>query len=104
MDRLFRYRVFSRRNFQRVRAAGEVQVIGFYAARRGIVRRVGVNGDEQISLLFIGDGGARLQRNESVIVARIDDFSAELIFQQLAQLQRNVQHQVFFFQPVRADR
>jgi len=66
MDRLFRYgRRFSRAaTSQRVGPAGEIQVIGFHAARCGIVRRVGVNGDEEISLLFVGDSGARLQWNE----------------------------------------
>ena len=103
VDRLFADRIFAGGDFQGVGWRIEVEVVGLDAARRGILAGVGVDGDEQIGLMLIGDGGARLQRNEGVVVAGVDDVGAQLALQQPAQAQRDVEHQIFFQQAVGAD-
>ena len=37
---------------------GEVEVVDFDAAGGGILRTVGVDGEEEVGLRFVGDGGA----------------------------------------------
>ena len=56
-----------------------------------------MNGNKEISLRLVRDRRARLQRNKSVVVARVDDVRAQPLFQQLAQAQSHVEHDIFFF-------
>ena len=60
--------------------------------------------DEQVGLLLVRDRRPRLQRNEGVVLARVDHFGAQPRFQQLAQPPSHVDDQVFFQQPVWTDR
>jgi hypothetical protein len=68
------------------------------------VARVGVDGNEKIGPFFIGDGGSRFERNESIVFPRVNDFSTQAGLQQLAQSPAHVEHEIFFFQTVGADR
>ena len=62
-----------------------------------------MDGDEQVGLMLVGDGGARLQRNERVVVAGVDHVGAQARLQQPAQAQSDVEHQILLHHPVRAD-
>ena len=62
-----------------------------------------MNRNEQVCLVFVGDGRARFQRDERVVVAGVDHVRAQSRFQQPSQAQRNVEHQVFLQQPIRSD-
>ena len=59
--------------------------------------------NEQVGLLLVGDRGASLQRNESVVLAGKDHVSAEAGLQQLAQSPADVEHQIFFLQAIGTD-
>ena len=52
---------------------------------------------------MIGDCGTRLQRNESIVVARVDHIRSELLFEEFAQTERHIQHQIFLLQALRAN-
>ena len=70
-----------------------------------IVARIRVNRNEEVGLRFVGDGGALLERNERIVLARVDHFSArQLLLDQATQAQRNIETQILFHQPVWPDR
>ncbi len=85
--------------------AGEVQVIRFDAARFAILAGIGVHGNKQVSLGFVGDFRAPFQRNERVILARKHDIRAgQSLLNYFAEAQRHVQAQIFFHQSRWPDR
>ena len=98
-----RNRIFPRRHFQRLRRGGEVQIVRFYATGVGVVARVGVNRNKQVGALLVGDGGAGFERNEGIVLARIDHFGAQPRFQQFAQAAADFEHQILFAQAIGAD-
>ena len=102
-DGLLRDRILAGRDFQRVRVGGEVQIVGLDAAGRRVGAGIGVDRNEQIGLVLVGDGGPGFQRDEGVIVAGEDDVGSQASLQQAAQPQRDVQHQVLLHQAVGAD-
>ena len=55
--------------------------------------------NEQIRLLLVCNRGTRLERNERVVLARIDYVSAKPGLQQLAQSASHVQYQVLLLEP-----
>ena len=64
-----------------------------------------MDGKEEIGLRVIGDFRALLERDERVVVARIDHFgSRQPLLDELAQAQGHIQAQVFFHQSRGADR
>ena len=65
--------------------------------------RIGVHRYKQVGLVLVGHRRARLQRNESIVIAGIDNVGAQSVLQQLAQPQRYIQHQVLFHEPARTD-
>ena len=58
---------------------------------------------KQVSLALVGHRRACLQRNESIVVAGVDNVGPKSVLQQLAQPQRHIQHQVLFHQAARTD-
>ncbi len=104
MYALVAHRVFARRHVQRVRLRGEVQVVGFYAARRGVGRAVRVHADEEVRLRLVRNGRARFQWNECIVRARVDDLRAQVVMQELAQAERHVQHHVLLHNAARPQR
>jgi len=63
-----------------------------------------VDGDEEVSLRFVGDGGAGLEGDEGVVGAGVDDLDAEFVRQQLAEAEGDVEHDVLLFDAVDAER
>ncbi len=97
-------RVFARGHFHGVAGTGEIQVIRFDAARPVILAGIGVHGNEQVGLRFIGDFRAALQRNESVVVAREDHFGAgQFLLNEFSEPQRDIEAQIFLHQSGRSD-
>ena len=89
MNCLIGDRVLTRRYFQRIRIRSEIQVVGFHAACLRVSAGVGVNGNEEVRLLLVGDGGASFQRDEGVILPAINHFGAQPGLQQFSQSLRN---------------
>src|SRR5438132_6607893 len=63
-----------------------------------------MNGDEQIRLLLVSDGGTRFQRDEGVVLPRENHLRSHPRLEQLAQALADIQNEVLFFESVRADR
>ena len=63
-----------------------------------------MNRNKQIGAGLVGDGGASLERNEGVVLARVNDFRAQPRFKQFAQTASHFEHEIFFFQAVGTDR
>jgi Thioredoxin len=59
--------VFARGEIETGLVGGEIEVVGFDAGGAGLGRRVGVDGDEQIGFLVVGDAGAIFERNENIV-------------------------------------
>ncbi len=62
-----------------------------------------MNRNEEVCLLFVGNGGARLQRDKSIIIAGVNHFRAQTVSSIFAQLQCDIQHQIFFRQAIGPD-
>ena len=62
-----------------------------------------MDGDEQVGLLFIGDGGAGLEGNEGIVVAGVDHLRTHAALKQLAEAQGHVKDELFLGQTVGAD-
>ncbi len=63
-----------------------------------------VDGNKQIGLRAVRDGGALLERHKSVVVARVDHVRAgQLLLDQRSQAQRHVEAQILLHQAVRTD-
>src|SRR5215471_15658323 len=90
-------------NFESIGRGSEVQIIGLNAACVGIVAGVGMDRDEQVGALLIGDGGAGFERDEGIVLAGVDDFGAEAGLEQFAETAADVENQVFLFYAVGAD-
>src|SRR5271156_3416444 len=60
--------------------------------------------DKQVGLRLIGDGGARLKRDEGVVAAGKDYVRAEALLEQLAEPEGHVENYVFFLNAIRAER
>ena len=95
------HRVLARGHVQRIRLRGEVEVVRLYSARRLVAGTVRMHADEQVCLSLVSDGGPRLQRDERVVAARVDDLRAQLVMQQLAKPQSHVEHHVLLHQAAR---
>ena len=67
---------------------------------RGYERRVGVNGKEQVGLLFVGQRGALLEGDEGVVAAGVDDLRAHAVLDEFSQAQGDIQDQLLFQQPL----
>lgn len=64
-----------------------------------------MNRNKQIRFGVIGDGSALFERNESIVLARVNHFRVrQLFFDFAAQAQCNIKAEIFFHQAVRADR
>ena len=63
-----------------------------------------MNGDEQIGLRLVGEIGALIEGQVSVVGAREHDFRPQSRLQQLAQALGHVEHQIFFQQSLPANR
>ncbi len=59
--------------------------------------------NKQIGPLLVRDRRPRFQRDECVVLPRIDDLGPQPRLQQFAQLAPDFEHQVFFFQAIRPD-
>ena len=79
-----------------VGVAGEVEVIDFDAANFSFRRTVGVDADEEISLRFVGDGGAGFEWDEGVVGAGVDDLRAEAVVEKFAEAESDVEDNIFF--------
>ena len=95
-----RRRVLARRDRFRLGVHREVQEVGLDAARRRVAAGVGVDREEQIGSLAIGDRGALFERDEHVAAARHHHLDARLLFEQLLDAQRDVERQLGFDDPV----
>jgi len=62
-----------------------------------------MNGDEQVGTRLVGNRGARFERDESIALARIDNFGAQSRLQHLAQTSAHIKDQVLFFQAIGTD-
>jgi len=60
--------------------SGKADVVSFDAADLAHVARIGVDGDEKVSLRVVGDGGALFERDVSVVGASVDDLRAGNVF------------------------
>src|SRR5277367_4048281 len=92
--------VFAGSNVERGGVGGEVEVVNLDAAGGGIRRAVGVDGEEEVGLRLVGDGGASFERDERVVRTGVNDLRAKPIMQQFADPQRDIQHDVFFLNAV----
>jgi len=95
--------VFAGGNFEGVGLLGEVEVVGFDAAGGGIGRGVGVDGEEEVGLGLVGDGGAGLKRDKGIVGAGVDDLGAELLVEQRTEAEGDVEDDIFFLQAVDAE-
>ena len=58
---------------------------------------VGVDGDEEVGLVAVGNGGPLMQCDEAVVLACIDDLHVGTVaFYQLAETQGHTEVDVFF--------
>ena len=71
------------RHFQCLRRRSEIQVIGLHSARIRIAAGIGVNRDEQVRLLLVGDSSAAFQGNKGVVPARINYVRAHASLQEI---------------------
>src|SRR5580692_6519817 len=65
---------------------------------------IGVNRNEKIGAFLIGDRSPRLERDESVVLASVNDLGAEAGLQKFTQAAAHVEHEIFFFQAIGTDR
>ena len=73
---------------------------GLHARRRRRGMRVGMDRDEQVGFVAVGDAGALRQRDVHVGGARVDHLHvAVVVADQFAELFRNRQGDVFFLRP-----
>ena len=63
---------------------GEVEVVGFDSAGGFVWGGVGVDGEEEVGLGLVGDGGAGFEGDEGVVGAGVDDLGAEALVEELA--------------------
>jgi len=59
--------------------------------------------DEQVCLVLIRDCRARLKRDKGIVVPRVNHVGAQLVLEQLAKAQRDVEDEVLFLEAGRPD-
>src|SRR2546423_4872554 len=64
---------------------------------------VGMDRDEQVGTLLVGDGGASFERDEGIVFTRENHLGAEARLQKFAQAPPHFKNQIFFLQPVGTD-
>src|SRR5215831_9277721 len=64
---------------------------------------IGVDGDEEIGALAVRDGSAGFERDEGIVLAGVDDFSAEPGFELAAKTLGDIKYEVFFEQAIGTD-
>ena len=95
--------VFARGKFPGLLRGCQAQVVRFNAASFVEVAGICVNGDEEVRVGGIGDGGAIFQRNVPVVLARVDYFrTGNVFFNELTQPQRHIETEIFFKETVRS--
>ena len=62
-----------------------------------------MDGDEQIRTRLVGNSRTGFERNERVVLARVNYFRSQSRLQQLALTPPHVEDEIFFLQPVRPD-
>ena len=75
-----------------------VCVVSLYSTRGGQVAVIGMNGQEQLSALLVGNLGAPFQSNVRIILACVDDLGSQPILQQISQPFHHIERQIFFQQ------
>src|SRR6266498_3129019 len=62
-----------------------------------------MDGDEQVRLLLVGDGGASLKRDKSIVTAGVNHVRAKPGTQQLAQPSSHIKYEFLLFKTVGTD-
>jgi hypothetical protein len=83
---------------------GKVQVIGLDAVGLRIFTRIGMNGNKQVGIDPIGQGGPLLQRQKTIIVAGHDDLATEFTAQAFGQHPGDCQSDILLANLARPDR
>ena len=103
-DVLGRGGVLLRRQLDDRRIGADVQEERLDAAALAVAVGVGVDGNEQVGPLLVGDDRPVVEPDVDVRLARQDGVDAGLFLEQLAQGQGDGQVDLFFLEPALADR